>query len=504
MYDAIIIGAGLGGLTCGAKLAKNGKKVLIMEKIHHIGGTSYIFKRKGFIFPMGALSFSYPHLTRQILLECGINDQFMFERSHFQLISPDMDIIYSKNWNSFREDILKQFMDDKAGINEFFDIISKLTETITNIHEWHPDYLLGKSKNFAKSNLYRHGKETQLIEKYDNISSKEVLERLISSDSLQRLLGSQGTYKSIMSMTHLAFMWNVMSFEGIWFPSCGIHGIADLLEESILKNGGEIKLNTEVDEVLIENGRVKGIRDKSGNIYKSERVISNADYKKTILELIPKSKIPESYANIVSETAYTGSELCVYLGIDPQKVDLTNLRVQHLFYRKKIVPNSENDVEDFENKEIEICLWSDKSPLFAPDDKKSLILRVNMSYSHFDRWRTGEKKRKEGYRDYKRRLANKLIKTVENIVPGLADAIEVMEIATPLTYRDWGQRTFGSVAGWTRDIKKISLDSKLLVDPPIQGLFSVGIYSVLEPFLGGVPVSMHTGKIVADNILELG
>ena len=125
-----------------------------------------------------------------------------------------------------------------------------------------------------------------------------------------------------------------------------------------------------------------------------------------------------------------------------------------------------------------------------------------MPFSYFNKWRLGEKKRKVGYQEYKKELAQKLIKNVEKILPGLTNAVEIMEIATPLTYLDWGQRFEGSVAGWSRDIKKIRLNTKLLTENPIKNLLLVGIYSVLEPFLGGYPVSMYTGNLAADYILE--
>jgi len=60
IHDVVVIGAGIGGLTCAAKLAKNGLEVLVLEKNPHIGGTSFIFKRDEYYFPMGPLSFSFP------------------------------------------------------------------------------------------------------------------------------------------------------------------------------------------------------------------------------------------------------------------------------------------------------------------------------------------------------------------------------------------------------------------------------------------------------------
>lgn len=503
MYDVIIIGAGVGGLSCAAKLAKNGKKILILEKIPHIGGTSHIFERKGYIFPMGPLSFSFPNLVKKLLKEMGVNEEIEFKRNHFQLISPNIDIIYSQQWNKFRENLKRLFKRDKQGIDLFFKEFDKVINAIKKVHEWHPDFLIRKRKAIAAEQMLKtHKGEFDIINKYNKINSKDLLNKYIKDNNLKRLLGSQGTFQPVMNMIHLAFMWNVMSKEGIWFPSCGIHGINQLLYESIIKNGGEIRLNTPVKEVLIENNKAVGIKTFDDQIYNSKWVVANADYKKVFLELINPKNLPEDHLNVVRNTAYTGSELCVYLGLDPKKVDLSKIRANHLFYRQKIENTITKDPENFKNKEIEICVWSNKSPEFAPNNKKSLVLRVNMPYFHFVPWRLGEKRRKEGYLEYKRNLAFKLIKTVENILPGLESAIEVMEIATPLTYSDWGQRFGGSVAGWSRDIKKIRLNTKLLTENPIKRLLMVGIYSVLEPFLGGYPVSMHTGNLAADLILE--
>jgi len=503
MYDVIVIGAGVGGLSSAAKLAVNGKNVLVLEKIHHIGGTSHTFKRGSFVFPMGPLSFSFPDLVKKMLNEMGVTEDISFERNHFQLISPSFDIIYSQPLDIFKKELKKRFKEENEGIDAFFRELEKIIDAISKVHEWHPEFLIGEKREMAAEKLLlEHKKEYEIINDFNIISSREILNKYISDENLKRLLGSQGTFNPVMSMVHLAFMWNIMSKEGIWFPSCGIHGINQLLHASLIKNGVELKLNTPVKEILIENNTVLGVRTLDDQIYKSKWVIANADYKKVFLELINPNNLSKDYLNIVRNTAYTGSELCVYLGIDPRKVDLSKLRVNHLFYRHRIENTIPIDPENFENKEIEICVWSNKSPEFAPNNKKSLILRVNMPYSHFEPWRLGEKKRIKGYLDYKRKLAFKLIKTVENILPGLKSAIEVMEIATPLTYSDWGQRYGGSVAGWSRDIKKIRINTKLLTQNPINRLLMVGIYSVLEPFLGGYPVSMYTGVVAANLILE--
>ncbi len=341
-----------------------------------------------------------------------------------------------------------------------------------------------------------------MIKEYNNVSSETYLNRFLKDDELIRLLGSQGSYFPVMSMIHLAFLWNVMSKEGIWFPSCGVHGISDLLQEVVIGNEGEIKLNSGIKEILVEDNRAVGVELMNGDVYSAKWIIVNADYKKTVLKLMNKNNFSSEYLKHVKNSKYTSSELSVYLGINSDNLDLTKMRANHLFYRATYDDKNEGDPENFKNKEIEICDWSNKSPEFAPKGKKNLILRVTMPYEHFKHWKLGDKMKKDGYQEYKKNLARKLIKTVESILPGLSSSIEVMEVATPLTYEDWGQRSHGSIAGWNRDMKNIYMKHKSLIENPIPHLLHVGIYSFLEPFLGGVPTSIYSGCLAADHILQ--
>lgn len=112
-------------------------------------------------------------------------------------------------------------------------------------------------------------------------------------------------------------------------------------------------------------------------------------------------------------------------------------------------------------------------------------------------------KRQQGYQGYKDHLVKRLVETVENVLPGLSRAIEIMEVATPLTYRDWGQRSFGSIAGWAWSAAPASMfPGKLLIESPIENLFMAGIYAATELFLGGVPTAIRTADLAADLILS--
>ena len=77
-----------------------------------------------------------------------------------------------------------------------------------------------------------------------------------------------------------------------------------------------------------------------------------------------------------------------------------------------------------------------------------------------------------------------------------------MEAATPLTYRDWGRRTSGSIAGWSWSDRAARLPGRMLVRTPVPGLLSAGIYAATGLFLGGVPTALFTGGLAADIVLE--
>jgi phytoene dehydrogenase-like protein len=504
LYDAIVIGAGIGGLTCATKLAKSGNKVLLLEKIHHVGGTSHIFRRGVYYFPMGGLSFSSPDTVLELLGDIGIQENIEFSRNHFQLITPNFDIIYSQPFQELRETLKEIFEDEKYGIDAFFTEMNEIMNVLSTIQQWHPEYLIGKKKEYALENLSpTHKKDIELLERYSQIPAKQTLEKYISNEILQNFLGSQGTYVPKMSMTLLAIMWCLMSDKGIWFPSCGIHGINDLVYDTFLSFNGEAKLRTPVKKIMIENNNAIGVKTSKDEIFKADWIISNADYKKTFLELIDPQDIPEQHLNTIKNVSYFGSELCVYLGVNPEKIDLSKVKAQHVFYRKETKSSKHSDLEDFDNREIEICIWSKNYPDSAPSKKATILLRVGFPYDHFSNWKISEKRRKEGYREYKKRLAEKLIKTAENVVPGLSSSIEVMDIATPLTYEDWGQRFRGSIAGWSWRVEgPQKLPGKLLIETPIDNLLMVGMYAASELFLGGYPTAMYTGSLAADLVLE--
>lgn len=494
-WDAIVVGAGLGGLTAAARLVREGLRVLVIEQDPHPGGTAYAFQRQGFAFPMGPMGFSNPAMVQDILREAGIDERLDLKRAYYRLRAFGIEAPLSLPYPEMVEGLTSLFPEEEGGIGRFFDDMERIS-------------------NFLERRGEENGEATGGLMA---ASAADYLDDLIDDRRLWRILGSMGTREPYSGLPLLAAMWNLLCEKGIHYPASGMRHLCDILADPLAgtTGPGELMLNTRVSQIMVENGKAHGVVLSDGTRLEAEAVISNADYKATFLYLVQPDDVPGEFLDAVSGSRQTMSNLQVCLGLDVSRADLSAFgEASRLIYRREgpagpgDSPQPAWDKKEVKpstlaGEELEVTLISADDPTLAPEGGAVLVIRVAADYNHFTRFRPERGRRTPEYLEYKTRLGKALIKEASVLVPGLEDAILVMDVATPLTFEERGGRSEGAVAGWSWDYGEGSGGwARELIRTPVKGLYMAGYqaYSMLS--LGGIPSAMRSGLTAAQYLLS--
>ena len=384
-------------------------------------------------------------------------------------------------------------------------------------------------------------------------SAARYLENITKDWRLRRILGSTGTREPYTGLGLLAATWSLLCESGIHYPQEGMRRFCDLLAALLSRKAapagfsqghmsraararslpwpgaprdgsypesdagpsrGLLLLGSRVSRILVEKGRVRGVLTEDGASYHAPALVCNADFKEAFLRLLHAGDVPEGLVRSVCAARQTSSNLQVCLGVDADKTDLSPFREDHrIIYRRgnATVPprdevpdwaSREIDPRDLAGGELEVALLSADDPSLAPEGKAVLVIRTSAEFPHFSAYRPIPGARAASYLPYKRRLALGLLAEVSGLLPGLESSLEVMDVATPLTFEERGGRSEGAVAGWSWDFRDHPWsEARELVRTPLEGLFMAGYQAFSMLALGGVPSAMLGGLRAAEYIL---
>ncbi|NWF50323.1 MAG: phytoene desaturase [Ignavibacteriaceae bacterium] len=314
----IVIGSGFGGLGAANRLAAKGHDVTLFEKRDGLGGRGYQYQINGFKFDGGPTVMTAPYIFDEIFELAGKKRD-----EYFKLVP--LDPFY----RIFNPE------------GQYFDYRHQLKDMLDEIEKWNPA---------DKDGYLRFVKNTrgifEIFHKYTDQPFLKFTNMLKIMPGVIRLGGYRGTYRHVSKYIKDDFLRRVFSFHplliggnpfdtpslytlivqfekewGVHYAVGGTGAAVQGLGKLFSDLGGKIYLNTEVDEILIKNNRVSGVRLKDGSKYDADAVVCNGDVAFAYKHLIAKEHRKKFTDSKIERMKYSSSLFVIYFGTKKRYLD---------------------------------------------------------------------------------------------------------------------------------------------------------------------------------------
>lgn len=438
MCDVIIIGSGLGGLTCGYILQKNGYHVTILEQGAQLGGCLQCFSRGGAKFETGMhfIGSALPGQTMDRLMHFFEMDQVklsQLDTDGYNTISVDGGIFrYANGREAFIEQMASYFPSQKDALVRYMDIIGRIAAASTL------SSLTSEERDMAANNEYQLRSMNEVI---DGLFSDELLKKVIAGDL--PLYSAELDKTPFSQHAYIMDFYNASAFrvEG------GSDAIARSLAASIRNMGGEILTRKKVSRIICNDTRATGVETADETFYKADYIISTV-HPNRLLEMLDTKLIRPAFRTRINNIPQTAGGFAVYLKFKEGMMPYMN--TNYFGYDYGTPWNCECYTEEQWPKGF---LYMHMCSKDRQQWARSGVILSYMNISEVSQWAgTSVMHRGESYEQFKREHAERLLDSVEKHFPGFKSKIESYTTSTPLTYVDYTGTEGGSMYGVAKDI----------------------------------------------------
>jgi phytoene dehydrogenase-like protein len=519
-YNVIIIGGGHNGLVAASKLAKAGKKVLVLERRPFVGGACVTEEvHPGFKYSTCAYT---PGVFQQ-----SIVDEFQLKQHGYELIeydpylfAPVADGTSLTFWNDINKTIesiahysehdAKQYPRFEKDIGRLASILRSLwtralpDPATVGPRDWKQLLSLGWTMKGTKE------KDVLDLLRVLPMSIADLLNEYFENEHLKGVLASEGIFSSfygprsagsVYIMLYLRMGRGDHSKQQWPLVRGGMGTVTQALAKAAEKNGVEIRTGAEVSKITIQSGVARGVTLANGEELQAHVIVSNADAKRTFLKLIEPYHLDPHFVLNVRNIRARGVSAKVNFAIDRYPKwkalngDMTPVVVA-------IAPNMnylERAFDDAKYGEysrapfLDISIPSVVDSSLAPSGQHVISVYCLFAPYHL----------KNGDWNAMRELfGDVVVQTIENYAPGFSDSILHRQVITPLDL----ERIYGLTEGHVHH-QELSLDQIFFMRPvpgyshyrsPIQNLYMCGASTHPGGGVTGIPGSLSAQAILSD------
>ena len=455
-YDAILIGSGMGCLTAGALLAKEGKKVLLLERHYTAGGFTHVFKRKGYEWDVGihyigemqrpnsALKRMFDYITDGQLEWADMGE--VYDR----IIIGDTSYDFVKGVENFKNQLKAYFPEEATAIDEYVNQVFAATKTTGRFFM---EKALPKWMGSVVGGVMRKG-----YLNYSDQTTYEVLRSLTDNETLIKVLcGQYGDYGLPPKQSSFAMHASVARhyFAGGNFPVGGSSRIVETIDPVIAAAGGTILVRAEVEEIIVENNKAKGVKLVDGNCLYADTIISGTGIINTYQKLLPESvRAPHKLTDHLQKVRPSVAHACLYTGLIGTPEELGLPKHNLWIYPEK--GDHDNCVERYLadiNEEFPVVYisfpaakdpdWSNRYP-----GKSTIDIITLVPWDLFAPWEGSNwMKRGDDYDQLKESLSQRLLQHLYQQLPQTKGKVDHYELSSPLTTQHFVNYAQGEIYG---------------------------------------------------------
>lgn len=508
-YDAIIIGSGMGGMSCASALALSGKKVLVLEQHYVAGGMTHTFKRKQFEWDVGVHALGEMadnRLPGKLInwLSQGKLKMNPYGFPYETFIFPEgYKFEYPNDPKLFKQKLIDEFPNEKEAIERYFVVINEIGKTAKN-------HFAGRLLSpFCESMVSPILKRK--FNKWANRTVKDVMDEFFNDSKLKSILCGQWGYYGAPPSTASFFIHAITTrhfWEGAYYPEGTSKTMAETILASVNENGGDVLVKTKVEELLFEGDKVIGVKTNKGEFF-APIVISAVGAMATVDRLVPSKFQNQKWVKDIQALEQTPCHLCLYLGFEGDIKELGATESNQWWCETWNFENTHWNLDEDEAPVLYTSFPSLKDPKHqvfkdgVPLHTGEVVTFVK--YEDFKKWEgTRVGRRGDDYKAFKKSIEEKMMAQITKHLPKLMEKCVYHELSTPLSTTHFCEAPKGAIYGLMPTPQRWNTKA-LRPKTPIKGLYmtgaDIGTLGVVGALVGGVLTAASIEKSVAKRMM---